>query len=146
MKRDLAPALFMLSLCAVLGGAREAGAQRFEAPAFAMNDSTLTAVQAPGRELEAVTIVAKQDGRGAPVIVPASPILLRDARQPARMNAGLAAPAPVDWRMPTSRSMIIGGSAAAVLGLALVGGDTGAIIAMSGTAVAVYGLYLHYNR
>ena len=146
MKRDLAPALFMLSLCAVLGGAREAGAQRVEASAFAINDSTLAAVQAPARKLEPVTIVAKPELRGGPVILPASPILLRDAAQPARMNAGLAAPAPVDWRMPTSRSMIIGGSAAVIIGLALVGGDTGAIIAMSGTAVALYGLYLHYNR
>ena len=58
----------------------------------------------------------------------------------------IPAPVMVDWKMPTSRALMIGGAATALIGLAAVGGDTGAIIALSGTAVAVYGLYLHYNR
>jgi hypothetical protein len=48
--------------------------------------------------------------------------------------------------MPTSRALMIGGAATAIVGLVAIRGDTGAIVALSGTAVAVYGLYLHYNR
>lgn len=147
MKRNLAPALFMLSLCAVLGGAREAGAQKVDATLPAIADSTLAAIEVLAPEPSPVTVVTQPPLRGGPVIAEPSPILLRDAHPIPEMLAGSAAlPVAADWRMPASRTLIIGGTAAAIIGLAAVGGDAGAVIALSGTAVALYGLYLHYNR
>jgi hypothetical protein len=75
-----------------------------------------------------------------------TPILLNDPRRGAQDLPFTTPAAMVDWKMPTSRVLMIGGAAAAIVGLAAIGGDTGAIVALSGTAVAVYGLYLHYNR
>ena len=141
MKRHLAHALFSLSLCAVMGGVRTAGAQSLDGivppPADSASVNTVV-LEAAARRVAPIAV-------GAPLIAATG---VRPADAMARANdALLAAPAaPVDWKMPTSRALMIGGASAALIGLAVVGGDTGAIIALSGTAVAVYGLYLHYNR
>ena len=155
MKRHLAPALFSLSLCAVMGGVRTAGAQTTDAPVSQAADSASVAMIPPVTPLAldgaapvrttAMTLPPVLPPVRGPVILAATGVRAGDAR----IGVDIApAPAPVmvDWKMPTSRALIIGGAATAIIGLAAVGGDTGAIIALSGTAVAVYGLYLHYNR
>jgi hypothetical protein len=142
MKRHLAPALFSLSLCAVMGGVRTAGAQVAEVAAGSSIDSTTVApvvVMAPSEIAASVTEARSTLVAPAAVGVRAASIAPADAPiEPAALMA--------DWKMPTSRVLIIGGVATAVVGLVAIGGDTGAIVALSGTAVAVYGLYLHYSR
>ena len=156
MKRHLAPALFSLSLCAVMGGVRTAGAQTADGAAAQIADSASVTMIAPAIPLAfdagapalaaSSRLTSGSTAIGSPVILAATGV------RPGDLAIGVAtAPVPaavpmVDWRMPTSRALMIGGAATAVIGLAAIGGDTGAIIAMSGTAVAVYGLYLHYNR
>jgi hypothetical protein len=83
---------------------------------------------------------------GGPTIIAATGIRLDEGRAP-MAPAPVAPPvAIVDWKMPTSRALMIGGAATALIGVVAIGGDTGAIVGLTGTAVAVYGLYLHYNR
>ena len=149
MKRHLAHALFSLSLCAVMGGVRTAGAQTVEGIGPPTVDSASIAIVArlaplapDAPALPAVIPVTT----GRPTVMAPTPILLSDARRDAQDLPFTTPVAMVDWKMPTSRVLIIGGAAAAIVGLAAIGGDTGAIVALSGTAVAVYGLYLHYNR
>jgi hypothetical protein len=146
MQRHLAPSLFALSLCALLGGARAAEAQGAEAIVPATIDSVDASVTRPGPLANADAPRELVDVR--PMIRPATPVLLRPALMPidAAHPGELAALQGRDWKMPTSRTLMIGGTAAALIGLLAVGGDTGAIIAMAGGGVAVYGLYLHYNR
>ena len=147
MKRHLAPSLFALSLCALLGGARAADAQAANA--------TVPAPIDPPAAARAEAIHQSSVGPTAAAAITPSPMVL--SAPSSILNSGrsaldVAAPAGVavvqgrDWKMPTSRTLMIGGTAAALIGLALIGGDTGAIIAMAGGGVAVYGLYLHYNR
>ena len=150
MKRHLAPALFSLSLCAVMGGVHAAGAQTLDGIAQPPVDSARMAVVAQGAPSTTVMPAAPLV-TGRPTVMAPTPIRLNDPSLGARDTGAQDAlsPAPaimVDWKMPTSRALIIGGAATAIIGLAAIGGDTGAIVALSGTAVAVYGLYLHYNR
>ncbi len=156
MKRHLAPALFSLSLCAVMGGVRTAGAQTADGAAAQIADSASVMTIAPAITLAfnaaaPAPTASSRPASGSTFVV--SPVILATTgvrpRELAVGTATAAFPTPVprvDWKMPTSRALMIGGAATAVIGLAAIGGDTGAIIAMSGTAVAVYGLYLHYNR
>jgi len=154
MKRHLAPALFSLSLCAVMGGVRSAGAQTTDGAVAQNADSASVAMIALATPLalDAAAPVRTTAMTLPPVLAPVrGPVLAATGVRAGEARIGVAtapAPAPVmvDWKMPTSRALIIGGAATAIIGLAAVGGDTGAIIALSGTAVAVYGLYLHYNR
>jgi hypothetical protein len=155
MKRHLAPALFSLSLCAVMGGVRSAGAQTTDGAVAQGADSASVAMIAPVTPLAlgaaapvrttTMTLSSELAPVRGPVILSPTGVRAGDARIGVE-TAPAAAPVMVDWKMPTSRALIIGGAATAIIGLAAVGGDTGAIIALSGTAVAVYGLYLHYNR
>jgi hypothetical protein len=147
MKRHLAPALFSLSLCAVMGGVRSAGAQTTDGAAAQTADSAsvaMIALDATPAALAAMSAPAPLL-RQSPVVLAATGVRLADAIAGSETTP-IAAPVLVDWKMPTSRALMIGGAATAIIGLAAIGGDTGAIIALSGTAVAVYGLYLHYNR
>jgi hypothetical protein len=146
MKRHLAPALFSLSLCAVMGGVRVAGAQTVDAPLQPVGDSVMATVQAPIVLVEPAAAMAAAASPGAPLLVAPTGVRPGVTMFDVQTGAPAAAPAMVEWKMPTSRALMIGGAATAIIGLAAVGGDTGAIIALSGTAVAVYGLYLHYNR
>lgn len=146
MKRHLAPALFSLSLCAVMGGVQKAGAQTLDGIAPPTVDSASIAMVAPRAPSAPVLSPAAPVMAGRPTVMAPTPILLNDARVGAH-DAPFAAPAAmIDWKMPTSRALMIGGTAVAVVGLVAIGRDTGAIVALSGTAVAVYGLYLHYTR
>ena len=147
MKRHLAPSLFALSLCALLGGARAADAQSAEAIVPATIDSVDASATRPAPAANAV-VAASELVDLRPMIRPATPMFRRPALMPidATRPGELAALQGRDWKMPTSRTLMIGGTAAALIGLLAVGGDTGAIIAMAGGGVAVYGLYLHYNR
>ena len=172
MTRQLALSPFAVCLWALLGGARVAGAQAVEAIAPAAID---VSVSGPARLAEVggvvpssvlassvalsplgqtsivstkVVRVGREFSDLAAAIRPASGILLRDA------SDTVESPDPRDFaavlrrgrRMQTSRALMIGGTAAAVIGLLVVNGDSGAIIALAGGGVAVYGLYLHYNR
>ena len=145
MKRHLAPALFSLSLCAVMGGIRTAGAQVANAAGGPTTDAMSVASVAPlaAAVPELMPTVA---ALGAPTITAPTTVGVLGPRVEADNVTIAPAAAMVDWKMPTSRALIIGGAATAVIGLAAIGGDTGAIVALSGTAVAVYGLYLHYSR
>ncbi len=145
MKKHLAPALFSLSLCAVLGGVRTAGAQTFDGIPAAVADSAIRASIAPAaaREIGASRDPGKLAG---PTMLAPTPIRLGAANVVAERAPIAPAAVIVDWKMPTSRALMIGGAATALVGLVAVQGDTGAIIALGGTAVAVYGLYLHYTR
>lgn len=132
MNRQFALSLFALSLCALPGGARIAGAQGVEAIVPPSIDSVRSTIA----DL-------------APTIRPASGILLRESGISLAASEPRAVAAPVvgrSWKMPTSRTLMIGGTAAALIGLVAVKGDAGAIVALAGGGVAVYGLYLHYNR
>ena len=146
MKRHLAHALFSLSLCAVMGGVRTAGAQTVEGIGPPTVDSASIAIVAPlaPDAPASPTVIPVTTGR--PTVMAPTPILLNDARRDAQDLPFATPVAMVDWKMPTSRVLMIGGAATAIVGLAAIGGDTGAIVGLSGTAVAVYGLYLHYNR
>ncbi len=147
MKRHLAPSLIALSLCALLGGARAADAQSAEAIVPAAIDSVDAQVTRPAPVANVVD-QTRDPVDLRPMIRPATPMLLRSSLMPidATRPSELAAFQGRDWKMPTSRTLMIGGTAAALIGLLAVGGDTGAIIALAGGGVAVYGLYLHYNR
>ena len=132
IRRQFALSLFALSLCALAGGARAADAQGVEA----IVPTSIDSVRSTIADL-------------APTIRPASGILLRESRMAAAASEPRAVVAPVvgrSWKMPTSRTLMIGGTAAALIGLVAVKGDAGAIVALAGGGVAVYGLYLHYNR
>jgi hypothetical protein len=146
MKRHLAHALFSLSLCAVMGGVRTAGAQPVDGISPPTVDSMSVVIVAPLAPDAPLlpTVIPVTPGR--PTVMAPTPILLNDARRGAQDLPFATPVAMVDWKMPTSRVLMIGGAAVAIVGLAAIGGDTGAIVALSGTAVAVYGLYLHYNR
>jgi len=147
MKRHLAPALFSLSLCAVMGGVHTVGAQTVNTVAPRTVDSANTTVTSPVASVPQVTTTVTPALAGRPTVPAPRPFRLNDTI-PGHAAVASDAPSAVmaEWKMPTSRALMIGGAAAAVIGLAAVGGDTGAIIALSGTAVAVYGLFLHYNR
>ena len=142
MKRHLAPSL--LALCAVLGGARAAAAQGVDATVPPAVDSVI-GLPAPALAVPEA-VVATIDL--APAIRPSLSMLARDARlgalRPASDDA--AALQGRSWKMPASRTLMIGGTALAIVGLVAVKGDAGAIMALAGGGVAVYGLYLHYNR
>lgn len=147
MKRHLAPSLFALSLCALLGGARAAHAQAADAIVPAP-DSVVIRLQA-----EPATSASTADARTvaadlAPVVRPSGPMVTRDVQFPAALPASrdVATVLGRSWKMPTSRTLMIGGTAVALIGLLAVQGDTGAIMGLAGGGVAVYGLYLHYNR
>ena len=148
MKRHLAPSLFALSLCALLGGARAADAQVADAIVPAPIDSVVVRVQpAPP-----VSLTAADGGAAsvdlAPMIRPSFVAPVRDVQMPPALAASrdVAAFQGRSWKMPTSRTLMIGGTALAIIGLVAVKGDTGAIMALAGGGVAVYGLYLHYNH
>ena len=145
MKRHLAPALFSLSLCAVMGGVRTAGAQTPNATPAAAIDSSAPAVSAPVVTRETVSAIGVSAAPAASTILAPTTIGFGTAITEDRTPIAPAA-AMVEWKMPTSRALIIGGTATALIGVLAVKGDTGAIIGLTGTAVAVYGLYLHYTR
>ena len=147
MKRHLAPALFSLSLCAVMGGVQTAGAQA-AAGASAPGIDTTIVVASIASGVATAADSPKVDGAAAgarAMLVASSPVGVMPLRRVAAESPRTPAVA-VDWKMPTSRALMIGGAATAIVGLVAIGGDTGAIVALSGTAVAVYGLYLHYSR
>ena len=144
MKRHLAPALFSLSLCAVMGGVRTAGAQTLDAIPAAIDSMAPTATQ-PLATGEFVSTLRMSPGAVGPTILAPAAIQLRTTVAEQRAPIAPAA-VMVDWKMPTSRALMIGGAATAITGVVAVKGDTGAIIGLAGTAVAVYGLYLHYTR
>ena len=145
MKRHLAPALFSLSLCAVLGGVRTAGAQTLNACPSAAIDSSAPDVSVPVAPREIGSAIRVSAAPAGPTILAPTAIgfsaAITEERTPFAPSAAM-----VDWKMPTSRALIIGGTATALIGVLAVKGDTGAIIGLTGTAVAVYGLYLHYTR
>ena len=145
MKRHLAPALFSLSLCAVMGGVRTAGAQTLDAIPPVPADSAAIVMTTPASLPATATPPAERVMIGGPTVA-APTSILASGRAVAEEALPAVPVAAVDWKMPTSRALIIGGAATAIVGLVAIGGDTGAIVALSGTAVAVYGLYLHYNR
>ena len=146
MKSHLAPSLLALSICAVLGSARAAHAQGMDATLPAVVDSVV-ALQQPERSLLVPgTVVATADL--APVIRPSLMTLAQDVRSGALTTASrdVAAIQGRSWKMPASRTLMIGGTALAIVGLVAVKGDAGAIMGLAGGGIAVYGLYLHYNR
>ncbi len=148
MKRRFAPSLFALSLCALLGSVRTAGAQGAETVVATSLDSVASMrVTAPNAPPIAAGAFGAQFTHG-PVIQRASAVRLADvaAAPDAARSRDLAVFQGRDWKMPTSRTLMISGVAAVAVGLLAVKGDAGAIIAMTGGGVAVYGLYLHYNR
>lgn len=145
MKRHLAPALFSLSLCAVMGGVRTAGAQTLDALPAAAVDSLSPAATAPIGPGEFVSTIRMSSAAVGPTILAPTSVQLRATVTEQRASIAPAA-VRVDWKMPTSRALMIGGAATAIIGVVAVKGDTGAIIGLAGTAVAVYGLYLHYTR
>ena len=141
--RHLAPALFSLSLCAVMGGVRTAGAQTLDEIPMAAMDSTAPAAPLAAREI--ASAIRMSTAPAGPTILAPTAIGLGAAITEERAAIAPAA-VMVDWKMPASRALIIGGAATALIGVIAVKGDTGAIIGLAGTAVAVYGLYLHYTR
>ena len=147
MKRHLAPSLFALSLCALLGGAGAAHAQDVDAIVPAAVDSIVPRV-ASAPAASASDDVRIVPGDLAPVVRPAVALIARDVQMPSATTAprDVALLQGRSWKMPTSRTLMIGGTALALVGLMAVQGDTGAIMALSGGGIAVYGLYLHYNR
>ncbi len=145
MKRHLAPALFSLTLCAVMGGVRTAGAQTANDVVTVEADSAVSTADLHGQAAATFRIGSGMTA-GRPTILAPTPMVIGRADDRLDARAPLAVAPMVDWKMPTSRALMIGGVATAIIGLAVVGEDTGAIIALTGTAVAVYGLYLHYNR
>ncbi len=147
MKRHLAPSLFALSLCALLGGARAADAQGVDAIVPTAIDSVVVRVQ-PEPAVSPTVVDARAASLDlAPVMRPSFPMIARGVQYPFAVPArDLAAFQGRSWKMPTSRTLMIGGTAVALVGLIAVKGDAGAIMALTGGGVAVYGLYLHYNR
>jgi len=146
MKRHLAPALLSLSLCAVMGGVGTAGAQTLDGTASVVIDSTVVSPTAPVAVRERATEMHVPASSAAPMILAPTSIRLGAVAIGEDRMAIAPAAVMVDWKMPTSRALIIGGTATALVGVLAVKGDTGAIIGLAGTAVAVYGLYLHYTR
>lgn len=147
MKRHLAPSLFALSLCALLGGARAADAQGVDAIVPVPVDSVVVGVQ-PGAAVSLTVADASAPPRDlSPMMRSSSPIFARDVQYPAAVpSRDVAAFQGRSWKMPTSRTLMIGGTALALIGLIAVQGDAGAIMALAGGGVAVYGLYLHYSH
>jgi len=146
MKRHFAPSLFALSLCALLGGARAADAQAAVATVPATIESPATPAtpeMAPGARVSAPGDALPDL---SPVVRPSRALYLNPDRSHEVAATALAPVQGRDWKMPTSRTLMIGGTAAALIGLVAIGGDAGAVVAMAGGGVAVYGLYLHYNR
>ena len=148
MKRHLAPSLFALSLCALLGGARVAGAQGVDAIVPAPIDSVAVLAQAASSTSPTVADARVASVDLAPVIRSSFALPVRSVELPPAFSASRDAAAfqGRNWKMPTSRTLMIGGTALAIIGLVAVKGDTGAIMALAGGGVAVYGLYLHYNH
>ena len=147
MKRHFAPSLVALSLCALLGGARAAGAQDVVAIVPTPVDSVVVRAGAETSQQPVVPVAPVLSGPFAPVMRPFAPISSPDVRYPAVLpSSDVAVVQGRDWKMPTSRTLMIGGTAVALVGLLAVKGDAGAIMALTGGGVAVYGLYLHYNR
>src|SRR5690349_18016820 len=106
----------------------------------------MVTIEAPLLPAAAPAAVAPRALGGSPLLAAPTGVRATATMLEAYPSTPAAPPPMVEWKMPTSRALMIGGAATAIIGLAAVGGDTGAIIALSGTAVAVYGLYLHYNR
>jgi hypothetical protein len=151
MKRHLAPALFSLSLCAVMGGVRTAGAQTLtELPPLVADSASVAppsiAIDADLASTPPTLAPREQFMAGGPMILAPTTIPLGTPGVRASASPVVAPVAMANWKMPTSRALMIGGAATAIIGVAVIGHDTGAIVALSGAAVAVYGLYLHYNR
>jgi hypothetical protein len=146
MKRHIAPSLFALSLCALLGGAGAAEAQGVHATVPTPVDSV---VRAPEPSMSFAVVDAPIGSVDlAPVIRSSFPMTTRDVQVPPALSASrdIAAFQGRSWKMPTSRTLMIAGSVVALIGLFAVEGDEGAIMGLAGGGVAVYGLYLHYNR
>jgi hypothetical protein len=138
MRKHVGLALVAIALAAMAGSPR-AHAQRADGhpvPVLAVDGSTLVAGLAPA-------IPSSDAGRSrGPVI--AGPTIVTRAAAESATPGDAASIAQAGTRMPTSRVLIIGGTAAALAGI-LIGGDAGAIVAVTGTVGAVYGLYLHYR-
>ena len=146
MKRHLASSLFALSLCGLLGGARAADAQGVDAIVPVAIDSVVR-VQPVAVVSPTVADAGVAAGDLAPVMRSSSPTIARAVQYPVAVpTRGVAAVQDRGWKMPASRTLMIGGTALALVGLFAVEGDPGAIMALAGGGVAVYGLYLHYNR
>ena len=147
MKRHLAPLLFALSLCALPGGARAAGAQGVDAIVPGPVDSLVVEVPRTVAMPDAAVAPAAPGDR-SPVLRTALPLTVRDVQTPSHAPASpeFMAIQGRSWKMPASRTLMIGGTALALVGLVAVKGDAGAIMALAGGGVAVYGLYLHYNH
>ena len=139
MTRNLLPALAILWIGALVGGACAAGAQRPE---------TLSPA-APAAE---ASVVTSRDAATLPALGHAFSIdplfattsIVRSSSSFAVPDA--AAPAvAIDWRMPSSRALIVGGTATALVGLFVVKREAGAAMACVGGAAAIYGLYLRFR-
>src|SRR5688500_6226698 len=102
MKRHLAPSLFALAFCALLGGARAAEAQGADAIVPTAIDSVASG---PARSaVMAIATATSVTADFAPVMRPTSPVVAG--------GAGISSAVPVadypsvfgrDWKMPTSR-------------------------------------------
>jgi hypothetical protein len=139
MTRTLLPTLIVLGIGALAGGARVAGAQRPESssPAtFAAEASPATASNSPAMPVPSMAF------RVEPVI--RSSLVL--ARPATALGAhGATPPVAIDWRMPSSNALMIGGAATAAIGVLVVKNEVGATMGIAGTVAALYGLYLRYR-
>lgn len=146
MKRQFAAAVSALSLCVLLGGARDADAQALDAIVPTTIDSLSTTIRPVADAAPAIDAPVTEHGSFSPILQPSRSILREQS--PAVQDPRSIAPAfqGRSWKTPTSRTLMIAGVAAVAIGLFVVEGDAGAIMAMAGGGVAVYGLYLHYNR
>jgi hypothetical protein len=139
MIRNLLPTLIVLGIGALAGGAR-ADAQRPEGPSPAAaaaeasplmaSDSMTLRVPTPALHVDPALAASLAIGRSAPdvgVAHTASP------------------PMAIDWRMPSSNALIIGGAATAVIGVLVIKHEVGAAMGIAGTVAALYGLYLRYR-
>ena len=133
MTNRLRPALVAIALAALAGSARADAQRRADTVIGLEVTDSLAATDS--------RVVATTRLHG-PLVAGPTPVS-RTVPASARHDAPVAA-AQGRPRMPTSRALIIGGTAAALAGI-VIGGDAGAIVAVTGTVGAVYGLYLHYR-
>lgn len=146
MKRQFAATVLALSLFALPGGARDADAQAVGALVPPTIESVATTVRPVAEAGPAIDAPVKEHGSFSPVLRPSHSILRDQSSTVDEVQSIAPAFQGRSWKTPTSRTLMIAGVAAVAIGLFVVEGDAGAIMAMAGGGVAVYGLYLHYNR
>ena len=150
MIRNLPPTLLVLAISALVGGARVAHAQRPEglSPATAVAEVSVVTTQETTANTDSLLprrVLAPERIPSLGPVVPGSTPVTRPDATPVPFSPSPAAPAAIDWRMPSSNALIAGGVTAALIGLYVVKEEAGAGIAAAGTAAALYGLYLRYR-